>query len=262
MDFTVVVGVDKHCLGYLEHTVATWRHNQPGLFSRPWIVFYDPTQLPNVMDVKRALMPYDCRYVPWLGSTYANQREKMLSGHVYISRLVETPYSLKIDCDAIAMEPVEFPKVAWFEDDPVLVGPSWGYTRAKPTGEDLFVWVETMEKLGDTWFGTPRAGWKEHVGSLGHRKGPKMGDGHGRFVSWLGFQRTDWVCEMAARFESECGAGRLPLPSHDTSLWMAAVRQGALMRYGKAMKAGWTNRVSKRGCREAAAIACGAESSQ
>lgn len=248
--FSVVVGLDKHTLKYFEVTNGTWFALYPDLARRPWVVFYDPESVSeaeidaafDVSGVKRNIT-----YVPWIGcGEYETQREKMLSGHVYISHAVETEYFLKIDADAIACEVGPWPRAEWFEGDPVLAGPTWGYTRAKGDNRDLFEWVEELERFGDKYFGTPRAGWKDRIGSLNHPKGPKLKCGK-RFVSWLGFQRTEWVQEMASLFEEEYGSGRLPVPSHDTSLWAAAIRSGAKI-VATPVKPMWTNRTTIRGC--------------
>ena len=249
-EFTCVVGVDAHCLPYLKHTVPTWRKNQPALFERPWLVFFDPKQVTRDEVAESGLRGPTFEYVPWIGTEYENQRASMLSAHVYICRQIQTPYSLKIDCDALAVEPVEFPKAEWFEGEPVICGSQFGYTRAKGGGGDLDEWVERLEAFGDKHFGTERAGWADKIRSREHPKGAKLGIR--RFVSWIGFQRTDWVRQMCDLFESDFGPGKLPVPSQDTSLWAAAVRSGSTMFASKQVTKGWANRTSVRGCAKVA----------
>lgn len=257
-NYTVVIGVDKATLPYLLTNLPTWRLLRQNLWERPWLVFFDPSESKGIQDVDvvlDALGASDATLIEWNGNHagYPTQREKMLSGHVYVSRHVRTDWFVKIDCDAIAHHPAEWPKAEWFADDadgrePVLVGPKYGYTRAKSGGGTLWDWCERMEQFGDRYFRTPRAGWESLIGDLDHRRGPKMKKR--RWVSWLGWQRADWVREMADLFERECGPGRLPLPSHDSCLWMAADRAGELVRVGSDMKAGWANRLQVSSCRK------------
>ena len=256
-DYTVVVGIDAKTLPYFLCNVRTWRHFHPGLFTRPWAILYDGDRVTGVDDlsaVRDALEGSNVSFFEWRGSLagYQTQREKMLSGHVYVARRVRTEWFVKIDCDAIATEPVNWPRPEWFERDtkgrePVLVGPSWGYTRAKSGGGDLIAWCERMEQFGDTYFRTERANWVDLIGDWDHPKGPKMKQT--RWVSWLGWQRADWVREMADLFERDCGPGKLPIPSHDSSLWLAAQRAGEYVVFGRQQKQGWTNRVQLSSCR-------------
>jgi hypothetical protein len=172
----------------------------------------------------------------------------MLSGHVYISRAIQTEWFLKIDVDAIALERTNWPNPDWFDDDTVLVGPGWGYWRSKGSKYSLTEWCEILEQFGDKHFGTPRQEWVERIGSWDHPKGPKLRDRR-RWVSWLAFQRTSWVREMAKLYEQDYGNGMLPVPSHDTSLWAAAVRSNAKVNVVQ-VKPAWTNRVSLSGCKK------------
>jgi len=252
IDFTVVLGLDRGTLGYLDINIRSWQKFHPWLWERPWIAFYDPDGEYGIQasDIRRVCLGAPVTCVPWVGAkdTYENQREKMLSGHVYVSRLVRTEWFLKIDVDSIAIAEWDWPKDEWFDGDPVLVGPSWGYWRSKGSKYTLDEWVEILEMFGDRNFGTPRAGWIDRIGSRDHRKGPKLKDKN-RWVSWLAFQRTSWVREMSDLFEKDYGTGMLPVPSHDTSLWAAAVRSGA-KTLSVGVKDGWTNRVTKNSCRE------------
>lgn len=248
IDYTVVVGIDGSTLRYLELNSRSWKHFHPEMWDRPWIAFYDPSQVSKTQ-LMDAGVPTGCRCIPWYGdeSRYENQREKMLSGHVYVSLKVDTEWFLKIDVDAIAVEAQEWPKVEWFEDDVVLVGPSWGYWRSKGSKYTLVEWCEILEDFGDRHFGTPRMNWVDQIGSWDHRKGPKLRDKN-RWVSWLAFQRTSWVRDMADRFAADYGPGMLPVPSHDTSLWAAARRSGAKTRQ-VGVKPGWVNRLTLKSCR-------------
>ena len=246
--FTVVLGLDACTLPYFATTCPSWKRFYPELWDAPWCVFYDPSQI-TADEIKVASLDASVRLVPWNGSQagYESQRAKMLSGHVFISRMIETDYFLKIDADAIAVSRGEWPMAEWFVDRPVLVGPGWGYWRAKGSTMSLVEWCQVLEDFGTRHFGTEPQGWEGRIGSWNHVKGPKLRDKN-RFVSWLGFQRADWVRTMADLFEADFGQGRLPVPSHDTSLWACAVRSDALTRV-ISVKPSWTNRVTLRGCK-------------
>lgn len=282
IDFSVVLGIDQKTIQYFRETNQTWLHFYPELLHRPWVIFFDESQISH-REIREAfsVRPRSVRYFPWVGAgTYATQREKMLSGHVYVANLIKTPWFLKIDCDAIALDRTIWPDPQWFEpmqprlrvplegdlkdkngkpvrdfvdvgevEPPVLVGPTWNYLRAKGDGNDIWHWCETLESFGDKHWDTERLHWADYIGDLDHVKGPKMSDRR-RFVSWLAFQNTDWVVEMAAKFEEDFGVGRLPIASHDSSLWYCACRSHRAVR-GYKPKPHWINRVSMKGVREA-----------
>lgn len=256
---TVVVGIDKKTFQQFLVTYPTWKANRPELFNMPWIIFFDDTEQYGVTSreieyLYRHLRVKDDRilFVPWTGGTYETQRQKMVTGHVYVPAThVKTRWFVKIDTDAIAHDSKPlWPDPTWFEANKdvghnVMIGSAWGYTRAKgggPLNDDLDAWCEALESWGDKVFSTPRLGIGELIGARDHRKGPKMF--MTRLASWVCFQQTEWVRAMAFCFNVHCGAFGLPVPSQDTSLWYAAKRAGDPILYAKMAKRGWLNRTT------------------
>jgi hypothetical protein len=247
MQFTTVVVVDRRTIQYLLITSPTW----PEVVKQsPWLIVYDGGQQQGISkpnELRQLLgRPGSDHVMEWVGATYETQRERMLTAHVYASALVETEWMLKIDCDSFHDGRTRWPDPSWFNDDAVLIGNSWGYWRAKGGGGDLEDWVETLESFGDRHYGTPRAGWSSLIGSRDHPKGPKLKET--RLASWICFQKTKWVHEVAAKFAEDYGDYRLPVPSHDTSLWAAARRSNSHVRLVQAKNYGWHNRTTLRGC--------------
>ena len=65
VDYTVVVGVDRHHLEELYYTWPTWkRHKAATILERPMIVFYDRRQI-SPGDVKQVVDHPDLRLFPW-----------------------------------------------------------------------------------------------------------------------------------------------------------------------------------------------------
>lgn len=210
------------------------------------------------MDLHNKIHLSQVTYLPWSSKDYASQREKMVTGHVYVPvEHCKTEWFLKIDTDAIAHDPAPlWPDPTWFEPDGhgqynVMIASSWGYTRAKGGGvlnDDLDAWCEELETFGDIYFKTSRIGLADLIGSRSHPKGPKMR--MTRLASWICFQRTGWVRSIAKLFEERYGHHRLPVPSHDTSLWYAALRSGARFQFAKMTTHGWMNRLTMRSISE------------
>jgi len=248
LDLTVVVGVDSHTVNFLKLTLPTWKQRRPILWEVPWLIFHDGLSAEELEWVKSIRHKRHLTLVAWSGQ-YFDQREKMLTGHVFVPcEFVRTSWWVKIDCDAIAVSSeVEWPNPEWFERDQDgvynrLIASPWSYTRSKPDANDLEKWCDTLEDWGDI-FGTPRMGLKDHIRE--HSKGPKMK--MTRLASWIQFHRTEWVKSIAESCSEHFGEYRLPVPSHDTTLWIAAARSGVRFQFAKQQKFGWTNRTTMKG---------------
>lgn len=248
---TLVIGIDGKTLPQLLRTHLTWKLVRPELWEWPWIVFYDPAHISSgeVFHLRNLLHVPDISFVPWDKSHYHSQREKMVTGHVYVpAEHCRTKWFCKIDTDTMALDNSEsWPQPDWFESENVMVASNWGYTRAKgggPLNDDLDRWCEVLEAFGDKCFNTPRVGLADKISSRDHPKGPKMK--MQRLASWICFQKLSWVQEMAALFSLQCGSYTLPVPSHDTSLWYAALRSQAPFHFAKMTKWGWANRLTMK----------------
>lgn len=261
MECTVVVGIDQATIQQFRTTFPTWKVVRPFLWDLPWIIFFEPhgEKALNKQDIKALhadLGLKNVEYVAWDPNNYHSQREKMVTGHVYVpARYCKTRWFLKLDTDAIAHDPdIEWPLKAWFQKvnkhgEPTeynaFAGSKWGYTRAKgggPLNDDLTAWCDALDTWGDTVYDTERPDWRTNIKALDHPKGPRL---HlPRLASWICFHNTAWVQETAALLEGVCGKNRLPVPSHDTSLWYAAMRSKKKFVITKMHRFGWMNRVS------------------
>ena len=171
-DITLVIGIDFKTVQQLEVSHRTWKKFQPQLYSWPWICFYDgccPAFTSHSLNdlVKRGVVPPQTRFVPWpqcIGGNsrapkYEHQRDRMLSGHVWIPGLmVETPWYCKLDTDAIAQRESEWPKPEWFQQEtlgplgafgqsPVVVAPGWTYSKGINFTDRLDDWSDKVPEL-------------------------------------------------------------------------------------------------------------------
>jgi len=255
---TIIMGVDESTIKQAMETHKTWKLVRPEVCSWPWMIFFDPKSvtLRDVSHLKRLLQLNRVHFIPWYDDHYHSQREKMVTGHVFVpAEHCNTEWSCKIDTDAMAVEnDKKWPLPEWFEPENgrhnVMIASNWGYTRAKgggPLKDDLDVWCETLEAFGDAYFDTPRVGLAEKISSRDHPKGPKMK--MQRLASWICFQKTSWVKAMSKLFSDHCGHHTLPVPSHDTSLWYSALRSGERFQFAKMGRYGFTNRLTMKSIR-------------
>ena len=258
MQCTVVIGIDRGTIEQFKTTFPAWKRLRPEIFEWPWLVFFEPENEKALTSQELGslyvdLGVQDIEFVAWNKNHYHSQREKMVTGHVFVpARAVNTKWFVKIDTDAYATDPRPvWPKPDWFEPDDAgelnaFVGSKWGYTRAKgggPLNDDLRAWCQALEAFGDVAFpDTPRLEIERRISSWDHPKGPKMRWKEGRLASWICFQRTDWVQQMAGLFNEHCGDCTLPVPSHDTALWYAAVRSQQRFTVTKMSRYGFANR--------------------
>lgn len=242
-EVTVVVGVDAKTLPQLEVSSRTWRLHRPEMYSRmPWVVFYDGDNLAVEHGVRRAMdegaIPAGAEVVPWpqcLGLPkkikYESQRERMLSGFVYVPRVaVRTKWWCKIDTDAVCLRRDTWPDPQWFAPDergrePVVVASPWNYTKGVG-------WIAALEKWGD---GTP------HIKDFPRLNIPNdpthMRVPHPRWCSWNSFYHTAWSVSV----DQIVPGGKLPVPSQDTYHWYVAERMHEHVRKVSMKRAGWTN---------------------
>jgi hypothetical protein len=235
-------------------SAQTWIKNQPGLLDSRWLIFHDidpetgmsSAEAQGVVEASLQHRAQHVNLVPWpvlshvAKPDYESQRSKMLAGHVYVPAMhAKTKWSVKIDTDAVCLQSRNWPLDEWFRADhigrdPVIVASGWPYTKAKGGGGTISDWCHALEHYGDRLFpNRPRLDLIDRV------RGDKMR--LPRFASWICFQRTAWIREIAAATERECGQGKLPVPSHDTTLWYAAARGGFYYHTAKQKRHGWTN---------------------
>ena len=194
-----------------------------------WLLFYD-----HKFDFRQAAdlatsMALDWIGIPWMVDHYGTQRERMLTGFVFCSNYVTTPWWIKIDTDAYCADdsrPWLDPE--WFEDRPTplaYVANPWGYTK----GAD---WPERCDAWGD-----------QHDRFSANRPALQLPYDpaartirHPRMCSWVSVYRTQWT-RWAASLTG--GVPQLPVPSQDTYHWYCAERGQHAVKHVKFKRRGW-----------------------
>lgn len=232
IDFTTVVGADAKYFEQLKLSAETWRKFRPEIWQQPLIVFCDrdASMEAAVQDWVRGTLGHrDANVVAWPldnAGEYSGQAHKMLSGFAFVPAIYsKTQYWLKIDCDAIATGPSEWPRAEWFDGNPAIVASPWGYTKPAEQMGQLDVWANSVPGLKDF----PPLNLPVEPGSRRCC--------HKRICSWVFFARTDWTREAAAY----CPDLVLPVPSHDGYHFYIAKRRGDLIRPVSMKRHGWTN---------------------
>ncbi|MCZ2344462.1 MAG: class I SAM-dependent methyltransferase [Bacteroidales bacterium] len=230
--FTTVVGVDRDHLAEWRLTWPTWKRHHRLLLDHPLLVVCDGDR--SVADWQQSLQFLghpQLRVTTWT-QVGVTQREKMLTGLTLApAQHVQTPWLLKLDTDAVATGPSDWPVPAWFQSHPggsvpVLVAPPWGYTRPSTTIDRLEEWADQIPELNSfPRLNIPPA----QTGDRRH---------HPRITSWCAFIRTDWL-RAITRLSPE----RLPVPSHDTFLWYCAARCQEFIRKIRMTHQGWRHPV-------------------
>lgn len=225
---TTVVAFDAQYFEQFRVTWPTWRALKPEVTEWPLLLMVDGRRGAGV---SRAMIrdvigaKANVRIVWWLwpyNDWSLSQRERMLTALVAAAQYVETPYYFKIDTDVVATRAGEWLAPWWFEHNPVLVSPAWGYSRPADVIDRLDIWGDKCPDMAD--FG--RLGITAPPGSTRVR--------HRRIAGFAMFGRTDWTREMW-----RLAQGRLPVPSQDTYLWYCAERRREFYRRVRMRELGW-----------------------
>ena len=245
-DFTLVWGVDKKYFPQLFVTLPVWKKLFFEHTALPLLIWYDGAtpelkgMIENLCE-SLGIGGVDIRcWMPPLANQYEDQRDKMLTGWVYLPpNAVKTKYWLKIDSDAYPVDALtEFPNPRWFEGNPVIVGHKWNYTKQR--GKQTRDWFDTLDEWGNTT-------------TLMHHKLPlglrfPVGSNkvaHERIASYAAFFETDWSQILSSECHARCdGLFTIPIPSQDTFTWYVAKRQEKLIRRVNMKRAKITNQSS------------------
>jgi hypothetical protein len=212
-DYSLLIALDREHLEEFSVSFPTWAYHKPELLDLAIVFVCDGDAGWNTMAwhlaIRKILDASNYRGIAsvyFTSGEFASQREKMLTALVTIGpRYIETPYYFNLDCDCIATGKRDWIDSAWFTDSPAIIASAWGYTRPASMVADFDAWADRFPHT----FGT------EHT--------PHTISGnvarHKRIISYCMFGRTDWTRRMA-----ELAGDRLPIPSQDTFLGMAAAR--------------------------------------
>lgn len=227
-DFTILVALDREHLDEFAVSYPTWIRHKPGLRQRPIVFVCDGGLGIDWHDQIAAIIrePFGGHDHESVVICYTNicagQREKMLTALVTTGpRYVKNDWYLKLDCDLIATAgPDDWIDPAWFAGDPAWIAPRWHYSKPASMVRDFDLWADKH---------------LEHFGAL-RTAHTIVGDvaKHRRMISYCMFGNTAWTRKMA-----ELAGERLPVPSQDTFLSLAATRSGALTRCVDMKAAGW-----------------------
>ena len=242
-EYTLVLGLDRRHLRQLQIVWPTWRRHKPSITEVPLLIFYDHAEI-DEYDIRQVTKrTEDAIYFPWpcpgvhydgdpASKWYHPQRYKMLAGFVHVPALhCLTEYYLKIDTDAVAMGQPDWIDPRWFENDPSIIAPPWGYCKPADQIDRLDDWVRQH---------------KETIYHLARYEPLRMHARPGsdmvrceRIISNVAFFNTAFT-KFASKWANQtCGEHKLPVPSQDGYLWYLARRQGLLVRRVPMKPRGW-----------------------
>jgi hypothetical protein len=242
MDFSVVLGIDRKTIEMLRLVFPTWRKHKPSLLHRRFVIFYNGVSQQEIRDIigypiadQDAL---NATLVEWAeGIQYPGdasdkwsnpQRAKMLAGFVHVpAAFVTTPYWLKLDLDVVAADRNHWVDPLWFNGNPSIIAPGWGYTKPPHSIMQLDAWANGLPQFD----GTPRMNLIPNPGS------DKVI--HPRICSWCAFFNTEFTKYCARLAADSCGEGMLPIPSQDTYHWYCAERLKFVIRTVRMKRFGW-----------------------
>lgn len=203
-DFTIVTCVTKEYLSMLYWSIGSWIY-KPQLRDKQLIVYYNglhERKLHFIRDIFK-----NVRFINWNMEGIESKSELCFSSFVFGAiRDVKTPYYIKLDADAYCTNSSDIFDDSDFEYD--LVGHSWGYTKPGYLIQQLDNYYYKKNDPVDY--------------TLQHYN-------HKRIESYCCLHRTEWVKTIANKLN-----GRLPVPSHDTTLWYYAEKEGKWL--GKNLK--------------------------
>lgn len=209
-DFTITTACTPEYLHKLRWTLPTWP-SKPQFKDHPLIIFTKGFE-GNYKDFEFVKQYFsNWTFVDWdNGNVYKSNSEAMFSAFLYGAvEYVKTPYYVKLDGDAFFTNTKDVFCEEDFSYD--CVGHSWGYT--KPGW-----WVFELRKRFE--------GIQYQLENIGPNKDRFA---HTRFASFICLHKVEFVKKALEKF-----GPRLPVPSHDTSLWYAADKWGKWL--GKNMK--------------------------
>lgn len=235
VSFTTLVAVDEVHVAELKSTWPTWKRHRPELLQRKLLLLCDAARTQADWEKTLRFVDHPGKQIVLWDSPISDQREKMLSSLVFgAARHVTTPWYLKLDTDAAALQPGSWLEQEWFREDetgrlPAFIASPWAYTKPGKWIDRIEQWAATVPELA----AHPPLNLRSNPGSNKVL--------HPRIISWCFFGNTEWTKRMAAL----CG-DRLPIPSQDTFLWYCAERQRDFYRRVRMNRFGWKHIACRR----------------
>lgn len=195
-EFTIVTAVTPEYLQMLYWGIGSWVY-KPQLKDKPLIVYYNGLKEKDLQFVRKVYP--EARFIEWKMEGITSKSELMFSSFVFgACEDVKTPYYIKLDADAYCSTSDKVFDDGDFQYD--IIGHRWGYTKPG--------WF--LDRLDHFY-----------TGKINPVSIPDEKFHHKRFESYCCLHRTEWVRQISKKFN-----GRLPVPSHDTTLWYYADKEG------------------------------------
>lgn len=195
-DFTIVTAVTPEYKNHLYWSMSTWAF-KPQLKDRQLIVFYNGMKEKDLMFVRSIFS--EVRLIEWNMDNVETKQELMFSAFVFGAiQYVKTPYYIKLDADAYCTNAADIWNESDFQYD--IIGHKWGYTKPG-------------------WYIDAIENYYSKSNILINKEEQRRA--HKRFESYCCLHRTEWVKCVSQKLN-----GRLPVPSHDTTLWFYADKEG------------------------------------
>lgn len=196
-EFTIVTAVTPEYKTLLFWAMSSWVY-KPQLRNRPLIVFYNGMR---ARDLKFVLTLFpSARLIEWNMENTHSKSELMFSSFVFgAAQHVTTPYYMKLDADSYCTND----KDVWVEGDFQydIIGHRWNYTKP-----GWFIQALENHYTGKEFLTPPEDNNIKR---------------HKRFESYCCLHRTEWVKSVVPMLNN-----KLPVPSHDTTLWFYADKMG------------------------------------
>lgn len=195
MDFTIVTAVSADYLRKLRWSISTWTI-KPQFKDKELIVFYTDIDEKDLSFVGLYFKKH--RLIKW-DLDVSTMREKILSAFIFGSKYITTDFYVKLDADVVFIN-----KDNVFSDDDFnhdVVSHRWGYTKPG-------YWIQMLDNFYNK---TDIPVDKKKIDRLDHP----------RIISFLCLHRTEFVRRIV-----DIIGDRLPVPSHDTTLWYYTEKLG------------------------------------
>lgn len=195
-DFTIVTAVTPEYRNHLLWAMSSWVY-KPQLRNRPLIVYQNGMKARDLRFITK--MYKNSEIIKWEMDGVESKSELMFSAFVFgAAKHVKTPYYMKLDADAFCINANDIWEDSDFNFD--IIGHKWNYTKPG--------WY--IDALENYYSGTNNELDKSERRRV-----------HRRFESYCCLHRTEWVRGVVGKLN-----GRLPVPSHDTTLWFYADKEG------------------------------------
>lgn len=214
-DLTVVCAADEKYAGKLLKHMKLWMQ-MPGLKEQNFLVMCINSR-PTRGEFKQFNQWPNVRLVAYENKVAPTPRERAFSAFVFgVSRHVTTPYHMKLDGDSVPKDGETF---QWPDyQKHVITADPWHYTKVKGDPDAKQHWLTTLDQW---WADQPDIPEENKLPLFDGIDPSERRVSHDRIRSYCFIADTEFIADLAKR----CG-DRLPVPSHDTTVWYVATQMG------------------------------------